>query len=91
MINLDKHTIHLGTGDVDIDIIETSRGKPVIAFSNTGDGVGQNSVFMGFASGESIDSMISFLRSLRRNYYPVSQAPLSSTQSFRIYTEDKDT
>ena len=88
MINLDKHTIHLGTGDVDIDIIETSSGKPVIAFSNTGDGVGQDSVFMGFANGESIDAMISFLRGLRRNYYPVTHASLSSTQSFKIYADE---
>ena len=34
MINFDKHTIRLGTGDVDINVLESPSGLPVLAFSN---------------------------------------------------------
>ena len=32
MINFDKHTIRLGTGDVDINVLESPSGLPVLAF-----------------------------------------------------------
>ena len=35
MINFDKHTIRLGTGDVDINVLESPSGLPVLAFSNS--------------------------------------------------------
>ena len=34
MIDLAKHSMHLGSGDVDIDILESASGTPVIAFTN---------------------------------------------------------
>ena len=35
MINFDKHAIRLGTGDVDINVLESPSGLPVLAFSNS--------------------------------------------------------
>ena len=34
MIDLAKHSMHLGSGDVDIDVLESASGTPVIAFTN---------------------------------------------------------
>ncbi len=88
MINSNKHCIQLGTGDVDMTVLESRSGAPVVAFSNSGDGIGKGSVFLGFANGESVDGLISFLRYLRRSYYPQSDTGLSSTQRFRIFADD---
>lgn len=89
MINFKKHTIRFGGGDIDIDVIETESGKPVIAFSNQGEGIGKESLYMGFDNGEAIDGLISILRSVRRTYYPQSRTSLSSTQKFKIYTDEE--
>ena len=87
MINFDKHTVRFGAGDIDIDVIETSTGKPVLAFSNKGESVGRDSLFVGFDIGESINGLITILRNIRRTYYSQPKATLGSTQSFRIYAE----
>ena len=89
MIDLAKHSMHLGSGDVDIDILESASGTPVIAFTNQYEDLSPaNSFFLGFSNGESIDSMIAFLRNIRRTYYPQKKSNLSSTQKFRIYVEE---
>ena len=89
MIDLAKHSMHLGSGDVDIDVLESASGTPVIAFTNQYEDLSPaNSFFLGFSNGESIDSMIAFLRNIRRTYYPQKESSLSSTQKFRIYVED---
>ena len=84
MINFDKHTIRFGSGDIDIDVIETDAGIPVLAFSNKGESIGRDSLFIGFDSGESIDGLISILRNVRKTYYTQPKAALSSTQSFHF-------
>lgn len=89
MIDLAKHSMHLGSGDVDIDVLESASGTPVIAFTNQYEDLSPaNSFFLGFSNGESIDSMIAFLRNIRRTYYPQKKSSLSSTQKFRIYVEE---
>ena len=35
MINIEKHTIQLGAGDVDINILESPSGAPVLALFNS--------------------------------------------------------
>ena len=87
MINIRKHTVQLGTGDVNISILESQSGKPVLAFTNEGEEIGQDSIFMGFSNGESIDAMISYLKELRRTYYPQKKHSLSTTQQFHIFGE----
>ena len=83
MINFDKHTIRFRGGDIDINIIPNEDGIPVIAFSNSGEGIDRDSLFMGFDSGETIDGLISILRSFRRDYYPEKRkSTFDSTQRF---------
>ena len=84
MINFDKHTIRLGTGDVDINVLESSSGYPVLAFSNSDEEFSMSgSMFMGFDSAESIDGLITILRSIRRSYFPDrANKALADTQRF---------
>ena len=84
MINFDKHTIRLGTGDVDINVLESSSGYPVLAFSNSDEEFSMSgSMFMGFDSAESIDGLIAILRSIRRSYFPDRRKKaLADTQRF---------
>lgn len=84
MINFDKHTIRFCGGDINVDVLTTPSGRPVLAFSNKDKGIGKESMFMGFDNGESIDGLISILRSVRRSYFPAAKPSLSSTQHFRI-------
>ena len=84
MINFNKHTIRLGTGDVDINVLESPSGLPVLAFSNYDEDFSMpGSLFMGFDSAESIDGLITILRSIRRSYFPDSRKKaLADTQRF---------
>ena len=84
MINFDKHTIRLGTGDVDINVLESPSGLPVLAFSNCDEDFSMpGSLFMGFDSAESIDGLITILRSVRRSYFPDHRKKaLADTQRF---------
>ena len=84
MINFDKHAIRLGTGDVDINVLESPSGLPVLAFSNSDEEFSMSgSMFMGFDSAESIDGLIAILRSIRRSYFPDRRKKaLADTQRF---------
>ena len=84
MINFDKHAIRLGTGDVDINVLESPSGLPVLAFSNIDEEFSMSgSLFMGFDNAESIDGLITILRSVRRSYYPDRmKKALADTQRF---------
>ena len=84
MINFDKHTIRLGTGDVDINVLESPSGLPVLAFSNCDEDFSMpGSLFMGFDSAESIDGLIAILRSIQRSYFPDRRKKaLADTQRF---------
>ena len=84
MINFDKHTIRLGAGDVDINVLESPSGLPVLAFSNSDEELSMSgSLFMGFDSAESIDGLITILRSIQRSYFPDSRKKaLADTQRF---------
>ena len=84
MINFDKHAIRLGTGDVDINVLESPSGLPVLAFSNSDEEFSLSaSLFMGFDNAESIDGLITILRSIRRSYYPDRRKKaLADTQRF---------
>ena len=84
MINCGKHTIRLGTGDVDINVLESPSGLPVLAFSNYDEDFSMpGSLFMGFDGAESIDGLITILRSIRRSYFPDSRKKaLADTQRF---------
>ena len=84
MTNFDKHTIRLGTGDVDINVLESPSGLPVLAFSNSDEELSMSgSLFMGFDNAESIDGLITILRSIRRFYFPDSRKKaLADTQRF---------
>ena len=90
MINFDKHTVRFGSGDIDIDVIETNAGTPVLALSNKGEKMGKDSLFIGFDNGESIDGLIAILRNIRKTYYVQPKNSLSTTQAFKIYTDIAD-
>lgn len=79
MINNEKHMIQLGTGDVDMQILSSPGGNPVIVFNNRWDEVGPDSAFMGFANAESIDGFIEILKKVKREYYSLNQ-----TQRFNL-------
>ena len=74
MINISRHTVQLGTGDVDINVLSSPSGTP------------GNSIFLGFTDAESIDNFISILKAVKKKYYPSPE--FSHTQQFRIYTEE---
>ncbi|MBQ6611089.1 MAG: hypothetical protein IJH70_11700 [Oscillospiraceae bacterium] len=87
MINLSKHTINLGTGDVGVHILQggtTEKPIPVFAFYNLSNE--EERILMGFSSKDSIDSMIAALQNVRSTYYPapVRKKSLDDTQQFRI-------
>ena len=84
MINYDEHTIRLGTGDVDINVLESPSGYPVLAFSHSDEEFCMSgSLFMGFDSAESIAGLITILRSIRRSYFPDrTKKALADTQRF---------
>lgn len=84
MINFDKHTIRLGTGDVDINVLESPSGLPVLAFSNSDEELSMSgSLFMGFDNAESIDGLITILRSIRRSFFlDCRKKALADTQRF---------
>ena len=87
MINITRHTVQLGTGDVDINILSSPSGNPVLAFSEPmSSPTPGNSIFLGFTDDKSIDDFISILKAVKKKYYPSSE--LSHTQQFRIYTEE---
>lgn len=87
MINIERHTIQLGTGDVDISILTSPNGNPVLAFSEMSvSPTPSNSIFMGFTDEQSIDDFISVLRAVKKKYY--AKPELSHTQQFRIYSEE---
>ena len=87
MINIEKHTIQLGAGDVDINVLESPSGAPVLALFNSNEEfTPSGSIFMGFDGRESIDGLISILRSIRRTYYPESKKSLfTDTQRFLFH------
>ena len=84
MINFDKHAIRLGTGDVDINVLESPSGLPVLAFSNSDEEFSMSgSLFMGFDNAESLVGLITILRSIRRSYFPDrTKKALADTQRF---------
>ncbi len=87
MINITRHTVQLGTGDVDINILSSPSGNPVLAFSEPmSSPTSGNSIFLGFTDDKSIDDFISILKAVKKKYYPSPE--LSHTQQFRIYTEE---
>ena len=87
MINISRHTVQLGTGDVDINILSSPSGNPVLAFSEPmSSPTSGNSIFLGFTDDTSIDDFISILKAVKKKYYPSPE--LSHTQQFRIYTEE---
>ena len=87
MINISRHTVQLGTGDVDINILSSPSGNPVLAFSEPmSSPTSGNSIFLGFTNDKSIDDFISILKAVKKKYYPSPE--LSHTQQFRIYTEE---
>ena len=87
MINISKHIVQLGSGDVDVNIISSPNGSPVLAFSEVSvNPTLTNSIFLGFSDEQSIDDFISILRVVKKKYYP--KPDLSNTQQFRIYAEE---
>ncbi len=87
MVNLEKHTIHLGTGDVGVQILQggsVNRPIPVFSFYNLENE--SQRILMGFSTGESIDSLISALQHVKDVYYRAARKPesLDDTQQFRI-------
>ena len=87
MINISRHTVQLGTGDVDINILSSPSGNPVLAFSEPmSSPTPGNSIFLGFTDDKSIDDFISILKAVKKKYYPSPE--LSHTPQVRIYTEE---
>ena len=87
MINISKHTVQLGAGDVDINVLSSPGGNPILAFSEPlTSPTPVNSIFLGFTDGKSIDDFISVLKAVKKKYYPSPE--LSHTQQFRIYADE---
>ena len=87
MINLERHTINLGTGDVGVQILQGgSTEKPIPVFSFYNLSKKDERVLIGFSSKESIDSLIAALQHVRSVYYPAQkhEKKLGDTQQFRI-------
>lgn len=86
MINLEKHTINLGTGDVGVQILQggsVEKPVPVFAFYNLSDE--DQRILMGFSSKDSIDGLIAALQHVRSVYYPPKkEKKLGDTQQFSI-------
>ena len=86
MINITRHTVQLGTGDVDINILSSPSGNPVLAFSEPmSSPTPGNSIFLGFTDAESMENFISILKAVKKKYYPSPE--FSHTQRFSIYSE----
>ena len=87
MINISKHTVQLGSGDVDINVLSSPGGNPILVFTGPMENpTPDNSIFLGFSDGKSIDDFISVLKAVKKKYYPSQE--LSHTQQFRIYAEE---
>ena len=87
MINISKHTVQLGSGDVDINVMSSPGGHPILVFTEPmTNPTPDNSIFLGFSDGKSMDDFISVLKAVKKKYYPSPE--LSHTQQFRIYTEE---
>ncbi len=87
MVNLEKHTIHLGTGDVGVQILQGgSIHKPIPVFSFYNLDNESQRILMGFSSKESIDSLIAALQHVKNVYYPTQKKArsLEDTQQFKI-------
>jgi hypothetical protein len=85
MINLAKHTINLGTGDVGVKILQGGAPeKPIPVFAFYNQGKEDERILMGFSSRDSIDSLIAALQHVRDVYYPLRKKKLGDTQAFRI-------
>ena len=87
MINLSKHTINLGTGDVGVHVLQGGTVEnpiPVFAFYNLSNE--EERILIGFSSKDSIDSMIAALQNVRATYYPapVRKKTLGDTQQFKL-------
>lgn len=85
MINLAKHTINLGTGDVGVSILQggsVEKPIPVFAFYNRDNE--DERILMGFSSRDSIDSLVAALQHVRDTYYPLPRKKLGDTQAFTI-------
>lgn len=84
MINLDRHTINLGAGDVGIQILQggtVEKPIPVFSFYNLCNE--EQRILMGFSSQESIDGMIAALQHVKSVYYPSQKKKkLDDTQQF---------
>ena len=86
MINLEKHTINLGTGDVGVHILQggsVEKPVPVFAFYNLSDE--EQRILMGFSSRKNIDGLVAALQHVRSVYYPPKkERKLEDTQQFNI-------
>ncbi len=87
MVNLERHTIYLGTGDVEVQILQggtLEKPVPVLSFYNTDDETQR--VLMGFSSKESIEGLIAALQHVKNVYYPGQKRKkgLGDTQQFKI-------
>ena len=87
MINLKKHTINLGTGDVGVHVLQggtVEKPIPVFAFYNLSNE--EERILMGFFFFFCIDSMIAALQNVRATYYPapVRKKTLGDTQQFKL-------
>ena len=86
MINLEKHTINLGTGDVGVQILQggsTEKPIPVFSFYNLSNE--EQRILMGFSSEESIDGLIAAMQHVKSVYYPPKkEKKLEDTQQFNI-------
>ena len=86
MINLDRHTINLGTGDVGVQILQGGTSeKPIPVFSFYNLLNEEQRILMAFSSLESIDGLIAALQHVKNVYYPPRKAKkLEDTQQFNI-------
>ena len=86
MINLERHTINLGAGDVGIQILQGgSVEKPIPVFSFYNLNNEEQRVLMGFSSQESIDGLIAALQHVKNVYYPPKRTKkLEDTQQFNF-------
>ncbi len=87
MINLEKHTIYLGTGDVGVQILQggsIEKPIPVLSFYNLSNE--EQRILMGFSSKDSIDGLIAALQHVKSVYYPAPkrERKLDDTQQFTL-------
>ena len=86
MINLERHTIQLGGGDVGVKILQggsIEKPVPVFAFYNLNNE--SERILMAFSDQASLNSMIDALEHVREVYYPRKKKnPLGDTQRFSL-------